>query len=378
VVALAALVIVALVIRSTVFTEEAVPVVVALAATGSVEETVTNTRAGTVEAKRRAKLSPEVGGMVLEMPFREGDRVPKGAVVLRLDDSLPLAELNLAERELQAATAQREEACFAAGLAERERERIQKLADEAIASADLADRADTEFRRAGAACDAGAASVARAEAAVKLAQTRVDKMVLKAPFEGVVAEADAELGEWVTPSPPALPVPPAIDLLDPDSIHVSAPMDEVDSARIDVGQRVRVTVDSFPDRAFAGQVARIAPYVLDIEAQNRTVEVEVTFDDPVMAQKMLPGTSADVEVILEVRENVLRVPTAAILEGSRVLVVSDENRLEERSIDLGLRNWDFTEVRDGLTAGERVVVSLDRVGVAAGAAVVVEAEEGAP
>ena len=218
----------------------------------------------------------------------------------------------------------------------------------------------------------------RASAAVGLATTRVEKMVLHAPFDAIVAEVDAEVGEWVTPSPPALPVPPAIDILDPKSIFISAPMDEVDSARIGPDQRVRVSIDSFPGEHFWGNVTRVAPYVLDVEAQNRTVEIEVDLDDADVSARLLPGTSADVEVLLEVKENVLRVPTAAMMEGDRVLVVDDALRLVSRDLAVGLSNWDFTEVVSGLERGDRVVVSLDRAEVAPGAEVVVEAEEGAP
>jgi HlyD family secretion protein len=113
-----------------------------------------------------------------------------------------------------------------------------------------------------------------------------------APFAGVVAEVSIEAGEWTTPSPPGLPIPPVIDLIDISSLYVSAPMDEVDSARIRTGQTVRVTVDSHPGRSFPGHVRRVAPYVLDLEAQNRTVEIEVVLE--ILALPRCSGTSADV------------------------------------------------------------------------------------
>jgi HlyD family secretion protein len=353
-------------------------VVVALVAAGPVEETVTNTRAGSVRALRRAKLSPEIGGLVVALPFREGERVQSGDVVLRLDDSLQRAELALAERELGAALAQRDQSCLAAELAERERSRMARLTSEGIISRDLLDRAETEARSSAAACEAARSSVERAEAAVALARTRVEKMTLTAPFDAVVAEVDAEIGEWVTPSPPALPVPPVVDILDPSSIYVTAPMDEVDSARIEVGLEVRISVDSFPGEHFRGKVTRIAPYVLDVETQNRTVEIEVSILDGANVSRLLPGTSADVEVILEKREGVLRVPTPALLEGDRILLVGPGEVLESRTIAVGISNWDYTEVRQGLEPGDRVVVSLDRPDVEEGARVRVEAEEGAP
>jgi HlyD family secretion protein len=151
-------------------------------------------------------------------------------------------------------------------------------------------------------------------------------------------------------------------------------MDEVDAARIAVGLDVRVTVDSQPGREFAGTVARVAPYVLDVEAQNRTVEIEVDIRDLQPRDVPLPGTSADVEVVLTAREAALRLPAAALLEGDRVLVASD-GRLEERKVEIGLKNWNWAEVIGGLEPHEIVVTSLDRPEVRAGARVRVEIAE---
>jgi HlyD family secretion protein len=181
-----------------------------------------------------------------------------------------------------------------------------------------------------------------------------------------VADTFIEVGEWTTPSPPAIPVPPVLDLIDTRSIYVSAPMDEVDSARIRTGQPARLTVDSHPGRHFAARVVEVAPYVEDRLEQNRTVEIELELDEPEVAASLLPGTSADAEVILSAKDGVLRVPTGALLEGGKVLVLQG-GRLVERPLQLGLRNWDFTEVTGGLEEGAQVVVSLDRPEIKAGA-----------
>jgi HlyD family secretion protein len=145
-------------------------------------------------------------------------------------------------------------------------------------------------------------------------------------------------------------------------------MDEVDSALLATGQPARVTIDAYPGRSFPAHVVRVAPYVLDVESQNRTVEIEVELDDPAFSASLLPGTSADVEVILSTRPDVLRVPSGALLEGGRVLVVRDR-RLQELQVRTGIKNWDWTEIVDGLEPGEHVVTSLDRAEVRAGAVV---------
>lgn len=362
------------VLRWTVLAPEPTPVRVAAVERGRVEQTVTNSRAGTVRARRRAKLSPQQGGRVVAIPKREGQWVKAGDIVLELDAEIERARLVLAQRDLEAARARRAQACLAAERAARERERNRRLAREGIVSPDLLDKVESAARTAAASCTAARAQQARAAAAVDLARRQLEQMVLRAPFDGIIAEVATEVGEWVMPSPPGLRVPPVIDILDPRSIYVSAPMDEVDSARIHAGLPARVTVDSHPGRTFPGHVVRVAPYVLDIEEQNRTVEIEVELDDQAFASTLLPGTSADVEVILDAHNEVLRVPTGALLAGNKVLVVAD-GRLVEREVKTGLRNWDYTEIETGLDEGERVVVSLDRPEVRAGARVVIEKEE---
>lgn len=363
-------------LRLTVFAPEPVEVGVVAVARGRVESTVTNSKAGTVKARRRARLSPETGGRVVALPHREGARVAAGDVLLRLDDTSQRAELTRAERERTAAEARRRQACLAAELAQRELVRNRALAADLIISANLLDQLESRADVAAADCQAAAAAVASAQAAAAVLRAEIAKTVLRAPFAGVVAELTAEIGEWVTPSPPALPVPPVVEVIDPTSIYLSAPMDEVDSARIHAGQRVRATIDPYPGRSFPGAVTRVAPYVLDVEAQNRTVEIEVELDDEAFAATLLPGTSADVEIILEVHDDVLRVPTPTLLEGGAVLAVED-GVLTRRPVETGIRNWDFTEVLGGLTADDRVVTTLDRVEVKAGAEAVVREEKGA-
>jgi HlyD family secretion protein len=135
------------------------------------------------------------------------------------------------------------------------------------------------------------------------------------------------------------------------------------------GLPARISLDAFPDQSFPGHVRRVAPYVLDQEKQARTVEIEATFDDPEKAG-LLAGYSADVEVILDERADTLRLPTSVILPDKTVyLYDAAAGTIVVRPVETGIANWEFTEILGGLTAGDRVVSSIDRDGVAAGAAV---------
>ncbi len=342
-----------------------VPVEVVRPERGRVEAIVTNTKAGTVRAHRRAQLSPEIGGRVVRLPVRAGDRVRRGQVLLELDSTSQRARLQKAERDVATAQARAREACLAADQAAREYDRYAALAERQIVADNLLEQLQSRAATARASCEAATAAVASARAAIDVIRSELAKCLLRAPFDAVVAEVSIELGEYTTPSPPGLPIPPVMELIDTSSIYVSAPMDEVDSARIHPGQPARVTIDSHPGRIFAGTVARVAPYVLDIESQNRTVEIDVELRDREVAATLLPGTSADVEVVLEVRENTLRIPTSTLLEGEAVFVVQ-EGRLLRRPLRVGLRNWEFTEVLAGLSESDRVVTTLDRAEIQEG------------
>jgi HlyD family secretion protein len=204
-------------------------------------------------------------------------------------------------------------------------------------------------------------------AEVTAVQADLSRTYLRAPFAGVVANISGELGEMTIPSPPGIPTPPAVDLIDDSCLYVTAPIDEVDAPAIRLAMPARISVDAFPDRRFKGHVRRVAPYVVDVEKQARTVDVEVEFSDPKETQALLVGYSADVEIVLDTRADALRVPTAAIQEGNRVLVfVPATGVVEQRTITTGLANWQHTEVTSGLQPGERVVLSLERAGVKAG------------
>jgi HlyD family secretion protein len=342
---------------------------------GRVESTVTNSKAGTVKARRRAMLSPEIGGIVVEIGAHMGDHVEAGDVLVRMDDRSLRAQLELAQAGLETARAQHTQTCISSDRARRELERNRELAKKQILSQDLLDQLESSYDLAMATCTTAEAEVERAKAQVRAAETELAKSVIHAPFAGVVADMAVEVGEWVTAAPPLMTVPGVVDLIDMASLYVAAPMDEVDSGVIAVGQAAKITFDPFPGRTFAGRVVRVAPYVLDVESQNRTVEIEVELEPGQIDDPLLPGTSADVEVVLDVKDGVLRVPTTTLMEGGRVLVVQD-GVLVERKVEIGLRNWDWVEVRSGLDAGERVVSSLDRVEVKAGAKVVVEPAAG--
>jgi HlyD family secretion protein len=339
---------------------------------GTVEASVSNTRAGTVNACRRAKMSPSAGGQISKLRVKKGQRVKKGEVLLELWNDDLHAQENLARDQLNVALTRVEEVCTMADAAQRDALRSQELRDKGFISAQQLDRALTDASARQSACASAKGDIEQSKSRIELARAGLDRMVLRAPFDGVVADISGELGEYATPSPPGIATIPAIDLIDDSCLYVSAPIDEVDAAKLKVGQRSRITLDAIKGRTFSGKVRRIAPYVLDLEKQARTVEVEVEFDKLAENDNLLVGYSADVEIIHEVRSQVPRIPTQTLMEGNRVLLYGSKGVLEERKVTTGLSNWEYAEVTSGLAEGDQIVSSLDRAGVKAGVRVVAE------
>jgi HlyD family secretion protein len=333
---------------------------------GPVEKTVSNTRAGTIKACRRSKLSMPLGGVVDKLLVQKGDKVEPGQLLLELWDRDHYAEMQAAEAALSAARASQQQVCVMAERSVRESQRLQTLAARHLISIDQADNAASNAAAQKGACSAAQAQVNSANAQLSMQKAVLERFQLRAPFAGVVAEINGEIGEYVTPSPPGVATPPAVDLIDTSCLYATAPIDEVDAAALRLGMPVKITLDAFRGREFAGKLTRVAPYVLDLEKQARTVDVDVRFDKVPDDVALLIGYSADVTIVLDNLPRVLRVPTEALFNNNQVWVLDDEGKLRKRELQLGIGNFTSTEVRGGIKEGERVVRSPDQPGLAEG------------
>ncbi len=354
---------------------KAIEVVVKPVVRGVIEKTVANTRAGTVNACRRAKLSPSMGGQIAHLPIHEGDQVKEGTLLLEIWNDDLKAQLLLTEREAAVAEAQAQAACLAAAEADRLAKRAEQLYRNKVNSTEQTDRAVTQAKSLQAQCEASRVTVLMGQARINVARANLSRTRLVAPFDGVVAKIEGELNEYVTPSPIGVPTPPAVDLIENNCYYVSAPIDEVDAAAVRVGMDSRISLDAFKDKKFAGTVRRISSYVLDVEKQARTVDVETSFINKDDFKNLLAGYSADVEIIISTRADTLKIPTEAIVDGNKVFIYGDgEKKVHEVKITTGLANWAFTEVLSGLTEDQLVVVNVDKPGLQDGASASVAKE----
>jgi HlyD family secretion protein len=334
---------------------------------GIVERTVANTRAGTVKACQRSKLAMQRGGVVASLDVKKGDRVKPGDVLLTLANDEFKARVKQAEAQLASARLAHDQACATADQHQRDANRAESLGKRNLLSEENRETALTRAITTRKACLAAEAQESMAGASLVMEQAMLEQTVLRAPFGGIVAEINGEIGEYVTPSPPGVPTPPAVDLIDDSCLYVTAPIDEVDASQLRTGLPARITLDAFRGRTFMATLTRIAPYVQELEKQARTVDVDLKLQAVPEDVPLLVGYSADAEIIVETREKVVRVPVEAVQEGDRVLVVNAEQRLESREIKTGVSNWTYREVLSGLKEGDQVLISFDVPGAVAGA-----------
>jgi len=336
--------------------EEAIKVLAVKPEINTVEQTVSNTRAGTIDACRRSKMSPAMGGQIATLAVEEGDMVEKDQILLELWNKETKARVKAAERSA-------DQTCIISAKAQRDADRTNELFSKGLASEEAKEAAVTNAESGLAACNA-------AKAQVEVTKASLERTQLIAPFGGIVAEIEGELGEYVTPSPVGVATKPTLDLIDNTCIYIKAPIDEIDAPEVIAGLKSRITMDAFGQKEFPSTVRRVAPYVLDLEKQARTVEIEAVFDNP--QEFLLPGYSADITIIVDTSEDTLSIPSQAVMGGNSVYLINSDGTISEKEIEVGLSNWQLTEVLSGLSLDDQIVLSIDRKGLEDGVKVSVE------
>ncbi|WP_411166935.1 Macrolide-specific efflux protein MacA precursor [Aeromonas sp. DSM 116730] len=339
---------------------QATPVKLVAVGRGDVLVTLVNTRAGTIKSCQRAGLSLPGGGVVEQIAVKAGDRVARGDLLLTLWSEDIRADLSRARAQQALGKTQREERCSEATYYEREASRLATLLAKNLTSRTLAEQAQNLAHTRRYICRASRQQERVDEALVAQVEARLAERRLQAPFAGVVAEVNSKLGEYMTPSPPGVAMPPVIDLIDDNCLYVSAPIDEVDAARLKVGQSARVLLDAMPGRDFAATVTRIAPYVKELEKQARTVEVEAVLTAPPGDVPLLIGYSADLEVEVTRATDVLRVAASSRADDGSVLRLEGD-KLVRVLPRWGVENWNWIEVAEGLAAGDQLAAQPGQI-----------------
>jgi len=289
-----------------------------------VESTVNTTSSGTVEADQQAALGFSTTGRVSRVRVRPGDRVKRGQVLAELENT----DLQTISRD-----------------------------------------AATELGRTRELHTAGLVSKAALDEATKaseVARANLGRAVIQAPFDGLITEVNLEVGELPAAASGAAGAKAPIRIVDLKPRIIRGSVDEVDLAQIRVGAPARIKIPAVRNEPFAAEVTRVVPYVSTIKEQDRTSQVEfkITAPEVLAAPLGLPvGASADVEIIVQARENVTAVPTRAILgpAGKRFVFIARDGHARKTELRTGTSNYDRTEVVEGLPEGSLVLLPPDDI-----------------
>jgi RND family efflux transporter MFP subunit len=204
------------------------------------------------------------------------------------------------------------------------------------------------------------------EAALQMARIQLSYSAIMAPFKGVISKKWVSQNEFVSIGSPLM------TLVDPERLYIYATIDEVDVKNLKPGQKVKILIDAFPDQVFSGVLKRISPIVIGAKQETRTFDIWVYFEGIMPAVK--PGMSADIEVITDYLPDVLAVPTGALMEkeGKKMIYTVEEGRVTLRAVEIGLSNWNDTEIMKGLKEGEIIVENADATGLKPGVRVQLE------
>lgn len=282
---------------------------------GSVESTVSSVNAGTVRAEQVAELAFGAVGRVKKLHVKLGDMVKAGDILAELENEDLIASYETARAE--------------------QRRRVELRAQNLISQSQV-----DEIRRV-----------------VDIARVAYEKSFIKAPYDGMIGELNLEVGQL---SQITAVVPLAlIRIVDTNPRYIRAEIDETDLGRITVGLPARAKILATRREPFSATIRKVVPFVNSTREQDRTAEIELTVDS---GDVLLPaGASADIEIIVDTRTDVVAVPSRTVLgRGSnRFVYVVDGARLKKVPVTVGLYNYDRTEIVSGISEGTLVAQPTD-------------------
>ncbi len=306
----------------------------------AVEATTTSVEPGVVKSRNDSTLSTPASGRIVEVFHKQGDRLKTGEAIIRLENDL-------------------------------ERTAVEEWKSE-VGRLETLKQAD----------GAAAVELERAKYILERAQVNYERTFIRAPFPGLLVELNAHLGEMSYGSMPlnmmvntkgGTPQESMARVIDDSQLFVEADIDEADAGRLRLGQKARVTVEALGNVVLIGRLVRIAQVISTVEGRNRTIRIEIDVEGHAGAGSspsnggpgtlgLLVGMSADIEVILDRAESVVSVPTLVVLEGDneKEVYVVEAGKLARRRVQTGVASWTLTEIKDGLRAGELVVIPTDR------------------
>jgi len=310
---------------------------------GPIERIVVAT--GTIEPENEVEVRPRVPGIVERISVEAGDRVEKDQVLVELERELLEAQVAEATAAVRAEQVERRFALIAL-------ERVVGMKERGATSQMALDDARNRSQ-------AAAANLARAEARLSSLDVQLRYATIRSPIDGTVLDVMVEEGSAVSPVTSVTGGTLLLSLAGEESVHLEGLVDENEIAHLAEGQVARVTTEAYPDRVFAGRVAKIAP--LGQRVQNVTYfEVEIAIEDEA-AGLLRPRMSGDADIVTEVVEEALTVPETALRYGGEGISVSvipngDARAAESRPVKIGIVDGSRVQILEGVAEGDEVLL----------------------
>jgi HlyD family secretion protein len=324
---------------------------------GTVEDEISSANAGEVMAEAKATVRAEMVGRVVSIRHPRGERVKSGELVIGLAPGDLDARLRQAQATLDAQRAQTAQADEHAAAARKTAERVRGLAERGAENVVAADDAAAQAHEAAAAANAAHAQVEQNQAAVQVSRVARWHADLLAPFDGMVADVLVHVGDEVPLGGDVF------EIVDDSRLHVEATIDEADIGKVQLGQFAQLRLDALPNHPLEGVVVKLDPTVRKDEKGARTLRIEVDVKNLAKAidAGLRPGMSANVDVRVASKTDVLTIPTNLIIGrgASRSVYILEAGIVHERPIQVGLSSWERTEVVSGLKVGDEVVSNLN-------------------
>ena len=315
---------------------EASPVKVLKAGRQKITEKITYT--GTIEAWNKINITPEAGGKIAVIHVQEGVRVAKGQLLAELETE----SIRLQLKQAQAAVAVAE-AAHADAL--RNKERMDRLIKENAVSEQQREKVQLAY-------DSAAAQLEQARAGLNLAQHALDISIMRAPFSGVIASKNAEVGDVINPMMAGFGggAGGVLTLMDYSRVKIEIEVSQEAVIRMSKGQPAIVKIAALAGREFPGTVSLVN---LTADPLSRKFRAEITADNPDLVLR--PGTFGEVTLEVSSHADALVIPQKAVI-GDRYVFVAEDGKAVRREIRLGLQNHTTVEVVSGISEGELVIV----------------------
>ena len=325
---------------------------------GSMGERTLLNASGYVAARREATVSSKVTGKVMEVLVEEGMKVEVGQVLARLDSSNVEKSLQLAEAQAESVRKTLDETKANLEQAEREFRRVTQLAENKIASPSEVDRVESEAKALKARLARQQADVSVSEREVALWKQQLDDTIIRAPFTGIVTSKNAQPGEMISPmSAGGFTRTGICTLVDMSSLEIEVDVNESFINRVQPGQPVEATLDSYPEWQIPAKVIAIIPTA---DRQKATVKVRVGFEklDPRMLPDMRVKVAFQSAGEAKTAPRHMTIPKSAVRQhdGRNIVWIVRDGRVERRAVTVGVSRGEEVTIAAGLNGGEKVVI----------------------